>query len=513
VPDRLGGDLEEMVERAVDAFREGHDSAAGLLSAARTALAGGEDGCRELAAHARDGYAHPLAHLLLHGIIADGESATEIQTKAFDFEPDDDSGTDGTSIKSVQRDRETMLMDRNHQGATVRNPPAFREGDYPNPVVGLDATGRGQLWELGIGCEVEERDIHDSARERRAFLRNVLNLQVVQTSPHTKTYSGNASKKNLDGDVALTKEVSGEYAATQLRRDTVTATSKPGVITTKKVREEIQDRIEDEIAAIDHYGNITGSNALGAVNLGIVLGCRHFGDAVVEKWAAFAGESIAEHTDHGADLDYGSETANTFLKHMREDQTLQAILRFGRDKEGAVVFAHTSALAESLPVVSEGGVIKAFSQSKKEVARAAKQFRGHEFTGTDVFDREDVTCSRRSVQRALNELADAGYLAKQETKDGIADEFRASGQEPGVGEAELPNLDEPFTPADGPASGANDERGPPNHPDDTPSSVSSTGFVWVAGSMTDGSDSARRQRSVRATLPAPEEADSAAPPG
>ena len=63
----------------------------------------------------------------------------------------------------------------------------------------------------------------------------------------------------------------------------VTATSKPGIITTKKVREEIEDHIENEIAAIDHYGNITGSNALGAVNLGIVLGCRHFGDAAVEK--------------------------------------------------------------------------------------------------------------------------------------------------------------------------------------------------------------------------------------
>ena len=37
---------------------------------------------------------------------------------------------------------------------------------------------------------------------------------------------------------------------------------------------------------------------------------------------------------------------------MREDQTLQAILRFGRDKESVVVFAHTSALAESLPVVT-----------------------------------------------------------------------------------------------------------------------------------------------------------------
>ena len=40
----------------------------------------------------------------------------------------------------------------------------------------------------------------DSARERCAFLQDVLNLQLVQTSPHTKTHSGDASSKNLDGD-------------------------------------------------------------------------------------------------------------------------------------------------------------------------------------------------------------------------------------------------------------------------------------------------------------------------
>ena len=61
----------------------------------------------------------------------------------------------------------------------------------------------------------------------------LLNLQVVQITPHTKTYSGSPSSKNFDGDVALTKTVSTEYAATQLRRDTLTSTS-TGVITSRK---------------------------------------------------------------------------------------------------------------------------------------------------------------------------------------------------------------------------------------------------------------------------------------
>jgi hypothetical protein len=125
-----------MVESAIEAFCEGRDGARGLLTGARTALAGGGEGCRELAVHARDGYAHPLAHLLLHGTIAEGDAATEVPTEAFDFEPDDGSGTDGTSIKSVQCDRETVLVDRNHQGATVRNPPAFREATIPIPSWG-----------------------------------------------------------------------------------------------------------------------------------------------------------------------------------------------------------------------------------------------------------------------------------------------------------------------------------------------------------------------------------------
>ena len=506
-PDSLGGDLSAMVENAVGAFCEGNDGARGPLTGARTALAGGEEGCRELAIHARDGYAHPLAHLLLHGTIAEGDAATEVPTGAFDF--DEDSDTEGTNLKSVQRDRETMLIDRNHHGASVRNPPTFRSGDHPNPIVGLDATGRERLWEHAIGCEVEARDIHDSARERRAFLRDVLNLQVVQTSPHTKTYSGSTGGKNFDGDVALVQEIAEKFAATQLRQDTLTATTKPGVITTKKVEQEIASRIEDDIAAIDHYGNITGSNALGELNLGAVLGCRHFGDAVIEKWAAFAGESVYR-AGHGADLNYDSATANTYLKHMREDQTLQAILRFGRDQEGAVVFAHTTALSESLPIVADGAVVKAFSKSKRAVTRAARQYRGQQFAVSDIAP--EVDCDKRTVRRALNEFADLGYLAKRETKNGLANSYRTT-EEPGVGEADLPDLDEPFTSADGLESASGGRGRSAGDPDGSPSSVSSTGFVWVVGGETDAESDYRR---ARVTLPAPDPTDggeSAASPG
>jgi hypothetical protein len=489
-PERIGGDLTTMVEDAIGAFRERRDGAGGLIEAAQCALAGGEDGCRELALHAHDGYAHPLAYLLLHGVIApeDDDTATTIPTESFSFDMEE-----GTNLKRTTLGRETIIVDRNHHGAVVHHPPAFADADSQNPVVGLDATGRERLWSLAIGDDVHARDIHETARERRAFLRDVLNLQVVQTTPHIKTYSGSAQSKNFDGDVALVQSVAEEYAATQLRQDTLTATTNPGVITTKKARAEIEDRIQDDVAAVDHYGNVTGSNALGELNLGVVLGCRHFGDAVVEKWAALAGETV-QRSGKGSDLTYGSKTANTFLKHMREDQTLQAILRFGRDKEGAVVFAHTAALAESLPVVGEGAVVHAFSEATKAVTRAARTYRGQEFTVGDISD--TVECSRRTVRRVLNEQTNLGYLDKQETKNGLANGYRAIDKpEAREGEVELPSLDDPFR-------AGTDQ-------DESPSRVSSTGFVWVVG-VNRGCES--RHRSARATLPAPVPTNQGDPP-
>lgn len=139
-----------------------------------------------------------------------------------------------------------------------------------------------------------------------------------------------------------------------------------------------------------------------------------------------------ERSGYGSDREYGSETANTLLKHMRGDQTLQAILRFGRDKERAVV--------------------RAFSEAIKAVRDAAQRYRGREFAVSDVADAVD--CSRRTVRRVLNEQIELGYLEKRETKTGLANGFQNL-EQPSDGEVELPELDESFdTGKDGPPEGS-----------------------------------------------------------
>lgn len=96
-------------------------------------------------------------------------------------------------------------------------------------------------------------------------------------------------------------------------------------------------------------------------------------------------------------------------------------------------------------MVGEGAVVRAFSKATKAVTRVAQGHRGRRFTVTDLV--EAVECSRRTVRRVLNELAELGHLEKRETNIGLANEFRTV-EEPGDGEIELPDLNDPFAPSE-----------------------------------------------------------------
>jgi hypothetical protein len=146
-------------------------------------------------------------------------------------------------------------------------------------------------------------------------------------------------------------------------------------------------------------------------------------------------------------------------------------------------------------VVGEGAVVRAFSKATKEVTRAAEMYRGQEFTVGDINDA--VECSRRTVRRVLNEHTELGYLEKHETKTGLANEFQTV-EEPGDGEIELPELDEPFATEEGETAGARGQA--PADPADSSLGVSSTGFVWVIG-VDERNET--RYRAARTILPAP----------
>ena len=303
-----GGDLRALLDAAVDAVRG--EAPDGLLEAAATALRGGRDGCRELAIFADDGYAHPNAWALLAAAIAtpEADSVREISTESFAF----DRKTDGGGrFKRLQQNGATIAADRNHHGAIVVDSPAFTDRNGCKcPVVGLDATGRTELWRQAIGRDTQRRDIHRTDAARRRFLREAVDLTVVQTTEKPLPYHSDPTGKNFQEDLEIVETAAEEYTG---GGGGALDEKGPAVISTKKVLNYLGDDIDQHAGATVNYENMKGSDDLGEHQVLVALGSQHYGDAVPEKWALVAGESAGRGDTRGETLDYGSEVANAYL--------------------------------------------------------------------------------------------------------------------------------------------------------------------------------------------------------
>ena len=442
----IGGDLRALVDNAVEAVEDCRDGAREAIDAAVTAFRGGREGCRRLAAWADDGYAHPDAHHLLTNIItptseeSDDPDARRVQTSNWAFDPD---ATDGTVVDVVKTgEKARSVVDRNDHGALLQTPPSrVSAGGEDVPLVGLDATGRVSLWSNAIGESVDTADIHTNPGERAEFLENALSLRVLQASDRPRSYEGDPATKDTDGDVALLEAIADEYAgveAPRQRGDEPTHVGNPAAITTKGVRDllEADSRLDDIVAEWENYGNLTGANDLGDHRLAAVLGSQHYGDDAIERFCALAGREVDTSRDggRGRALGYDDDLAEAYFKHMSDDQTMQAILRFARGNSGATVIARTSALREDLPVIGRAQVVDTWSDTATAIAREYRRH-GDEFTAGDVADSVDV--SRRQVRRVLAELVEAGYIRHVGGGNGVAKVYEPS-SDPGAGEVDLP---------------------------------------------------------------------------
>ena len=429
----IGGDLRELVDSAIDASRG--EAPGELLEAAADALEGGRDGCRALAIASVGGYAHPDAWAFLAGAIArpedDGVSLGRQRTLALG------DGDAGVQHKSLTLNGADIHADRDHHGAVVFDRPSFTDAEGATcPLVGLDATARRDLWRIALGRDAQVRDIHDTVAERRRHIREGMKHTVVQTANTPLPYHGDPSGRNFQEDLAVVKAAAEEYTGPG-----GLDAKGPAVISTLKVLEYLNAELEDLADETVNYENMKGSDALGDHQVAVVLGSQHYGDTEPERWAMYAGESADRGDTSGETLDYGSGIANTYLKHMREDHTMQAILRAGRNSDRSVVVAHTSALRDDLPVVAEGATVSAHSKGALAVADAAADMNDRSFTAADVvkrIDGDDRAVGLRQVQNILANLRSAGYLGV-ETEGSRGREYEYEYRDdPGLADVELP---------------------------------------------------------------------------
>lgn len=166
------------------------------------------EGCRRFAACAADEYAHSDAHHLLRDVITptDADSADpgarRISTSEWAF---DSHATDGTTLNVVDTgDRSRIVMNQSDHGATLLTLPERVAGNGDQaPLVGLDATARGELWATALYQEVSTTDIHKTDLERARFLEDALELCVILTADNPRYYESTPKSKDTDGDVSL----------------------------------------------------------------------------------------------------------------------------------------------------------------------------------------------------------------------------------------------------------------------------------------------------------------------
>ena len=297
-------------------------------------------------------------------------------------------------------DGRTAVVNPKDESLTVLNQPAL---DGAKGVIALDGTPTVEKWRLMLGDDLRHQPIM-TEREKRSYLRDTLGIRVIQTTVAANHYSGrSAISVTPNKDLVLFEGVS-------LRENVP-----PALITSKSALAQYEENgICDIVEETEHYGNLKGSNKFSRTRVGIVAGSPHYGDDYIKRWSALAGESAEEAHDEdgirmkGMEQDFG-EYGNQILYGMRENEVLQAILRFGRDGEGATVYVHTAAIPDWVKRDEAVPDIRRWAPGMYETLEVINEIKKREWRTNDVTTR--VSVSEQQVRDHLHTLADFGFVS------------------------------------------------------------------------------------------------------
>jgi len=289
------------------------------------------------------------------------------------------------------------LFDREQGVVYLLTPPDL---PYTSSLLALDGTPTKEMWEIALGEQLNHRQVL-TTDERQEYITESLNHRYIRTTDAVKPYNS-ADHIAVQQDTALLEAVHGQHD------------QQPGLVTTATAETQYETAGEANplahISASKHYGNVLGSNEFKQKRLGVVIGSNHFGDRYIEKWGAYANTSVERGDGRGRDLSYG-EFGDKVLTHMREHETLQAVMRFGRDGNGAVVYVHTDTLPDWVPVDGEGRVVDTWSDGMRQVLDAARDL--GEWTTAEIAAHPDIEIGERQVRNNLTALVERDVVDRE----------------------------------------------------------------------------------------------------
>ncbi|MFD1563094.1 hypothetical protein ACFR99_05995 [Haloarchaeobius amylolyticus] len=338
------------------------------------------DGQRVLA-NAKDD-AHALSPVLAYTVFAAKDLGNGWESVTVDAQTN--SSIDTSYIAA---------RDRSSGDLFLVNPPALADAIG---VVGLDGTAIPELWHLVVDDQLEHQRVLDDD-ERREYISECLNYTVIQTAQTSKPYSGGQHVKPVQD-----REL---FDAIARREDT-----SPALITSKTAISQYQEKGSlSSVGSMKNYGGFKGSNEFDDERVGIIAGSPHYGDDYVKRWGALADERV-ERRGYGMDTDYGT-FGNLVLRNMREHSVFQALMRYGRDDDGATVYVHTAALPDWIPI-EERGEVELWSDGMSEVVDEllSLDHDGQGLTTTEIA--EETSISERMVRDHLSKLEEYGLAKK-----------------------------------------------------------------------------------------------------
>lgn len=356
----------------------------------------------------------------------------------------------GNNMEYIDLPRGEAVYDRSGGSLHLRNPPDLSES---KAVVGLDGFPTTEVWEGRLGIGMERKRVLCSEC-RRKYLKEILGYRIFTITTNTKPYTSGKYVQNSK-DYAVIKAIENTYG------------KKPAVITTKNAERELfeengekwcfsdPDKVydtEDCLGKNDvmHYGEIKSSNKFADKDLGLVLGSPHPGDKEIKVLSAFDQKSAerekSETPTKGSRLTYGID-GDPYLRHFRENQVAQAVLRFGR-RDGGVVLVYTSAVPDWLSEDwipggdVEGDVVTRIrSPGEKEVIQAMQELEKAETR--KVLERvglKNGNTVRDHLRKNSTYIEEAGSSGKKVWIDTDLDDINV------YGEVLLPNVHFSFTP-------------------------------------------------------------------
>lgn len=283
---------------------------------------------------------------------------------------------------------------------TLLNPPQL---DAATSVIGLDGTPTVEKWRLILGHDLIHQPVL-TEDEKREYLKDTLGIEIIQISPDAHYYSG-ASGIGITParDMALLREISKREEQT------------PDLITTKSALHHYDSsKLSEVVSNTAYFGDFKGSNEFANTRLGAVFGSPHYGDEYIQRWAALADESV-ERVDgtKGMGQDFG-ELGNSILRGMRENEVLQAIMRFGRDGNGTRVYVNSAAIPNWVEPTIDIPEIHCWQSSKEGMKQVINALRNREdwpyreCPTPELYD--EVTISNEQVRTNLKTLEKYGYI-------------------------------------------------------------------------------------------------------